>query len=348
MPQTHTRLSVYSLSHFFVDLCCALLVYRVVGRAASPAEIYLIYNYCAFALQMPVGLIADHLNRNAVVASLGCLLVGLSFVFCAHPLPAIIIAGIGNALFHVGGGVDVLNDSGKKAAALGIYVSPGALGLFFGGNLGKGEGFPPAGGALIMLLCAALIAVMAHKTHVWKRAQNLPLSFAGTASFDVLLPALCLFLVVVLRSYAGMTMRFDWKSTGNWGLIATLAVMLGKCAGGFVMDRLGARLTSLLSLAAAAVLFTFSGNPFAGTAAIFLFNMTMPITLWALAQRMSGCKGFSFGLLTLALFLGFVPVGLGYAEASSNWMLTSMCILSALLMLPGVSSLRKGRARHAA
>lgn len=337
MHPSHTRLTVYSLAHFLVDLCCALLMFRITPAASDAALLFLVYNYCAFALQMPIGLLADRLDCNALVAAAGCALVALSFALSSLPMAAVVTAGLGNALFHVGGGVDVLGDSGKKAAALGVYVSPGALGLFFGTMLGKGE-FPLLFGAVMMLAALAAILIMAQCTGVLRASHNAPLSFRGMARFDVLLPALCLFLVVVIRSYAGMTMRFDWKSMGNWALIATLAVMLGKCAGGFAMDLLGARTASLLSLAAAAVLFFFADNPYAGVAAIFLFNMTMPVTLWALAQRMPGCKGFSFGLLTFALFLGFAPVGLDLSSASANWLLAALCVLSALLMLPGVET----------
>ena len=84
------------------------------------------------------------------------------------------------------------------------------------------------------------------------------------------------------------------------------------------------------------MLFWFADSPYAGVAAIFLFNMSMPMTLCALARRMPGCKGFSFGLLTFALFLGFLPVGLGAVSSSPNWLLASLCALSALLMLPGL------------
>ena len=40
--------------------------------------------------------------------------------------------------------------------------------------------------------------------------------------------------------------------------------------------------------------------------------MTMPITLWAVARVMPGAKGFTFGLLTFALFLGFLPSWMGW------------------------------------
>ena len=122
MHSTRTRLSVYSAAHFLVDLCCALLMFRIAPASPNAALLFLVYNYCAFALQMPFGLLADRLNRNALVAASGCALVAFSFALPSVPLAAVIAAGLGNALFHVGGGVDVLNDSGKKAAALGFLL----------------------------------------------------------------------------------------------------------------------------------------------------------------------------------------------------------------------------------
>ena len=40
--------------------------------------------------------------------------------------------------------------------------------------------------------------------------------------------------------------------------------------------------------------------------------MTMPVTLWAAARALPGAKGFAFGLLTFALFLGYLPAYLGW------------------------------------
>lgn len=133
-----TRLTVYSASHFLVDFGCALLIFRTVSASGDPTVLFILYNYCAFALQMPVGLLADKLNRNALMAAAGCALVALGCAFSAVPLAAAAISGVGNALFHVGGGVDVLDDSGGKASSLGVFVSPGAAGLFLGTMLGKG------------------------------------------------------------------------------------------------------------------------------------------------------------------------------------------------------------------
>ena len=52
--------------------------------------------------------------------------------------------------------------------------------------------------------------------------------------------------------------------------------------------------------------------------------MTMPITLWAAARLMPGGKGFAFGLLTFALFLGYIPTALGLTlrvRASAAWLM---------------------------
>ncbi|MBV7276085.1 hypothetical protein I6U48_24655 [Clostridium sp. PL3] len=48
---------------------------------------------------------------------------------------ALIISGLGNAFFHVGGGVIILNLRPGKASLPGIYVAPGAMGLLISAPL---------------------------------------------------------------------------------------------------------------------------------------------------------------------------------------------------------------------
>ena len=146
--------------------------------------------------------------------------------------------------------------------------------------------------------------------------------------------AALLFLVVVLRSYGGMAAAFPWK-TGIWSWLAVAAVVLGKTCGGFAADHWGAQKASALSLLLAAFLFCLSRHPICGILALFCFNMTMPITLYALAQAMPDCKGFSFGLLTFALFLGFLPVYLG-ASSVGGVIMAVISLISAALLLPGL------------
>ncbi len=261
---------------------------------------------------MPLGLLADRWNRNAVCAASGCCLAALSYLFGGVPLVGALTAGIGNALFHVGGGIDILNLSEKKAGALGIFVSPGAFGIFFGTLLGKQNLLLPALPALILLVAAVGILAVCHASRHSFLSGNAPVGFEGIGLSGASTGVLCLFLVVCLRSYAGMMMSFPWKSEGYWSILLLCAVAFGKAAGGLLADKAGFVRASVYSLGLCSVLFLLSANPAVGVAAVFLFNMTMPITLWAVVRIIPGAKGFSFGLLTFGLFLGFLPAYLGY------------------------------------
>ena len=55
-------LALYSLTHLWVDLSCALLVFRTMAGEENFVLCLLLYNFCAFALQMPLGLLADRLD----------------------------------------------------------------------------------------------------------------------------------------------------------------------------------------------------------------------------------------------------------------------------------------------
>src|SRR5665648_840312 len=45
---------------------------------------------------------------------------------------AVILAGLGNAMFHLGAGAQVLRQGLSRAAPAGLLVAPGALGLALG------------------------------------------------------------------------------------------------------------------------------------------------------------------------------------------------------------------------
>jgi FSR family fosmidomycin resistance protein-like MFS transporter len=321
--------AVYAASHFLVDFACAFLMFRSIAGAQDAYVYVLLYNFFAFAVQMPLGLLADRCNRNALFAACGCVLVAIAYG-CA-PALACVVLGLGNALFHIGGGVDILNHSESKSAALGIFVSPGAFGVYFGTILGSGSGAFTAYILAALLLFAALIFAMP------RTSNNATVSLRGGRG--VLFTAVCLFLVVCLRSYAGMTMNFAWKA--RWGIPFIFAVVFGKTLGGFAADRFGMMKTSVLSLGVAALLFFFSAMPLPGVIAVLLFNMTMPVTLWALAKRMPGAKGFSFGLLTFALFLGFLPVYLGAGHPPNVvWVFSAVAVLSLVLLTVGLRKVK--------
>ena len=295
----------YSLGHFMVDFACAFLIFRMVYGTEDWHLSLLLYNFCAFALQMPFGLLADRLNRNAICAGIGCGLVALAYGSFGIPIGAAMIAGVGNGLFHIGGGIDVLHISNRSPKYLGVFVSPGAIGIYLGTMFGKQGSFPEIVMILGLLLSITLILTVCH-TRAFL-SENMPVSFDCISSSKVFIAVICLFLVVCMRSYIGMILSFPWKTQGYLSTILVIAVAVGKLTGGFLAQRLGVKRAAILSLGLSTVFFMFSDIPVLGVLAMLTFNMTMPITLWAVAKLIPGAKGFSFGLLTFGLFLGFLP-----------------------------------------
>ena len=330
--------AIYSAVHFLVDFACAFLMFRRISQSPDWYTRVLLYNFCAFAMQLPIGVIADRINRNHLVAGAGCIMVAAGYGLAGLPTAAAIVIGLGNGMFHIGGGIDVLN-IGTNIAPLGIFVSPGAFGVYFGTILGKGT-TPAALQDQIVLLAVAVIIIVAavsivaaHRAWPGSYIENAP--FSPEAPPSALILTACMFLVVCLRSYVGLAINFPWKGIGYWGLGLVCATVFGKAAGGFLSDRFGPRITAVVSLGFAALLFLIPQIPPAGVAAVLLFNMSMPITLWGVAKLFPRAKGFSFGLLTFALFLGFLPIHLG-VSAPPFWLFTPLAAVSLLLLVIGL------------
>ena len=334
-------MTVYSFAHFAVDFFCAFLMFRFIAGTPGAYPCVFLYNFCAFALQMPLGIIADRVNKNYLFAVWGCLLVGLAYLLTSVPVLAVLVIGVGNALFHIGGGIDVLNISEKRLSALGLFVSPGAFGVYLGTLLSQGSIMPGLFIPLVLPAVAVMI-LLVYRAQRKTYPRNAPLSLEGVGSGGALVAVACFFLVVCLRSYVGLSLDFPWKGIGIGGIALICAVVFGKTIGGFAADRFGVTRTACISLGVAAFLFLFPTIPLAGVAAVLLFNMTMPLTLWGLAKIMPGAKGFAFGLLTFGLFLGFVPVYLGVeGQMNAPWLFTLLGAVSLALLWLGLRRVKQ-------
>lgn len=164
-------------------------------------------------------------------------------------------------------------------------------------------------------------------------------TFPGIA---VLVSVCFLMLTVVIRSYLGSEMNFPWKSIPFLSFVSVLSVVSGKAFGGILADKYGIAPVVIISLTVAAILFVFSfESPIAGSAAILLFNITMPLTLTLIARQSKRKYGFSFGLTTFALSMGFVLTVFqkGHIDDSSVFVLG--CVVSLVLIISGFVLFKK-------
>lgn len=335
----------YSLMHAVVDMSCAVLFSTVAVKAGlTPVQAAIgivVYDIVAFALQLPFGAIADRWNKNALVSAIGCILIALAFGIQGTGIAACVVAGLGNALFHVGGGIDVLNISEGKASLPGAYVATGAMGLYLGT---KAEYLSLTRWMMVIALIASagLLVWVYRKAKRDYKINNAPCTLrfhperVSTGAFVVVG---CLLLTICVRGGLGLAMNFPWNNSFGIGLISVSAVVLGKAIGGIVGDRFGWLRTAVTSLGASAVLFFFAYDSMVcGLLALVLFNMTMPITLTALANLFPNRKGAAFGATTFALVGGALPVLFGYRDVfSARPVLIAATAASALFLWLGLT-----------
>lgn len=330
---------LYSSIHFVIDFSCAILVTNIITpQLTGSFSLFLaivIYNFFAFAIQLPIGILADKFNKNAICSALGCILVILAFVISKFGIISCLIAGIGNAMFHIGGGIDVLNISNKKATLPGIFVSTGALGIFGGSNFFK-IGFNIEYFLILILILSTISLIWLYK-QIKDKLNNKEPIIPNITKKEIIVIS-CLILTVCLRSYVGAILSFSWKANYILALLFVIGVILGKMLGGILGDKFGFSKVSICSLILSAILFTMAFNSsICGILGVLLFNMTMPITLSALANILDNNKGMAFGLLTFALFLGALPIFLGYEKELFNPLgLFTVTIISAVILSLGL------------
>ncbi|MGV8172484.1 MAG: hypothetical protein ACP5OA_07375 [Candidatus Woesearchaeota archaeon] len=321
-----SNLSVYGLTHAVIDAACAAAAFSLVTLNRISPEYFVLlvvaYNLIAFGIQPLFGLLFDRLQKPKLSALIGACLTITALLFASHyPLVAVILAGLGNALFHIGGGTISLNLIKNKATAPAIFVAPGAIGLLIGTMVGKSEHFSIWPFILIISFLTIIIYFLRHPSIEYDTSNIKKINYLE-------LTIILLFLVIAVRSFIGTIMVFPWKSNILLLIILTCAIVLGKAFGGILGDRFGWTRTAVFSLIVSAPLLAFGSNsPFLAILGIFLFNMTMPITLVAISNMLPGRPGFSFGLTTLALILGVIPTYIPLNELFKQKMIILIVIL---------------------
>jgi len=317
-----TNLAVYGFAHAIVDASCMLLIFGGLDVKANLLFYIILYNCLAFGLQMPFGLILDKLQIPKICAMIGCTLLIIALIFPYYPLMAIITAGIGNALFHIGGGTISLNLKPGKASIPGVFVAPGGIGLFAGLLISKYYGFPYKSFIIILLATTILIYFLKKPAISYSTKTEKPINYLILTVFFVL-------ITICIRSVAGFAVYFPWKSDVSLLVVLTISIAFGKGLGGYIADYFGWIKVAVGCLLISALL-TFWGAkfPLFGILGMFLFNFTMPVTLVAISNMLPGKPGFSFGLTTLAILVGVVPTYL----SPNNFPLNDIFILLLILV----------------
>ena len=302
-----------ALLHFLVDglcLCCLyLLIYPfspfIIQHFIS---VFIIYNVLAFLTQPLTGLWADRMRDkhwmlllSVVLLALAVLTMSFHSSFSCYLVP--VLAGMGNSLFHVWGGKQVVLKAGNDMRALGLFVSTGAFGLAFS------MVFSSMSLLFVFLLAISLLAV--GYVRLEKRDEGLEIN-SGPSS----LPSggvgggFLLFLIiafVVFRSFMGESFSSAIVKNDMVVLLIGLTAMLGKMAGGWLACRFGVVwMMAAVLMVALLCLLCRSSERYVMLTGLFAINCTMPVTLYWANNLLKGREGLAFGLLAAALIPGYL------------------------------------------
>ena len=288
-------LTANSAAHLLVDAVCASAV--VSAAAADLLTVFILYNTFAFSTQCVLGLLTDRYGHCRILAPAACFWVALCG---ALPLQATWIAvmiGLGNSLFHVSAGSTVMEISDGRAAPLGFFVAPGALGVF------AGKVFPWFRTVFCILLTLTALWLLAEYRLERKQPVSVPDEEEPTREY--LGMALLLLLAVMTRAIGGSVAVISRQLMTWQNALLIFTVFAGKSLGGIISDRIGIRKMTGISLPIAAILILITGRSFtAGTVGQFLLNLSMPVTLFLIYRCLPKAPGFSFGLAASALWPG--------------------------------------------
>ena len=326
------RLLTHTVAHAAIDFSCFFVLFARFTPHVQPSQQialgFLLYNLLAFGLQPLFGFVCDYF-RGFPAAPAGCLVTLIGVCLPQEGAwVALVLCALGNAWFHVGAGADTLLSSYGHMWHSGLFVSSGALGVAAGTLAGRG-GLSVA--VPILLLAAVLLAEW------WLPTQyGISLTRFWSFSGKVGLPAAFALLLcaVAIRGFAGAIVPMPWNTTAGHLLLAAGAAALGKLLGGILADVFGARHTAVLSLLLSAPLLCFfHDQPALCAIGLVLFNIPMPVTLCVVADLLPFNPGLAFGLTTLGLLVGTVPVFLIPLDALPAELLLLLLTLCAALCL---------------
>lgn len=313
VTSTQGAAALYGVVHLLVDATTVSVALRTSNiHALSPTQAFalvLAYDVLAFGSQVLLGFGVDRWWDPKAAMRLGLLFTIASVPSASvHPLLALMLAGAGNALFHLGAGALVLARGLEKASPAGLFVAPGALGLAFGLTYGRLPDLGPLWPLAVASALAFAATWLVSAPDLERRSGVVTEGAPSAPSRTIALALSLLLLSVAVRSLVGLSATRG-VAPSAWLLFAVpLVAFAGKISGGYLADRFGWIATSVGALLLSCPLIVFGANHVGLLlTGLLLFQLTMPVTLTATARLMPHSLATAFGWTCLALVVGALP-----------------------------------------
>ena len=299
---------IYSYIHFITEIACFYFLTKVTNYSNFVWLIPFIYDGMAFVPQALIGYINDKYQKK-VFSMFGTIFIILAFLLYfstnLSTYISLIILCIGNAFIHINGAEITLKASEGKLSHSAIFVAGGSFGVITGKLLANTS--IPFG--CIIVLCLTMIPFI-KLTEIYNTPKLNCEKFNFTnKKINSYIIIFFTILIVIVRGYLGYGLPTAWNKTIVQTIILYFTMGIGKALGGILSDAYGIKKIAVLSTLLAIPFLCLGDNQMLiSLIGVMFFSMTMPITLGILVSVLKKTPGLAFGLTTIGLFLGTVPI----------------------------------------
>lgn len=323
----------HGLNDFTAGYMLGNLLYLDLGFT-NIAVGFLVYNTLAFGGQYFAALLLRKVSNTKMVITASAAANFLAVViFSFLPQLSLVLAGCASAVYHVAGGAACIREN--KAAPIGVFAAPGIVGLALAGYFAY---LHSDLWLVLSFVCAAFLLLVQflslHETGSQPQSNGVKVH-AAIDRHDLMM--ILLLGIIALRSAVWNIFQVIHEHHYTWLLAIAFSAFAGKIAGGWISDRVGWKLYSLVSLATAMPLLSFFKEE------IILFCIGIGLLQSAIpantAMMIEYCKGqkekgvaLSFGTAIVAGIVLTAPVEVFAVNAFIFWLLLVLLLFSIVLL----------------
>lgn len=295
---------LYFYIHFITEIVCFYFLNIITNGSNIIWLIPFIYDGLAFVPQPIIGYINDKYPKLNI-SLIGCVLLLLGLIIYILNtgifLPLIIIC-LGNCCLHIGGAETTLRNSKGKLSHSALFVGGGSFGVITGKLLSNIISIYWLFPLVITMIPFIMLASTYNDNNTSEfNYHNKKLNYGLIILLTV--------FVVTVRGYMGYGIPTSWNKTVFQTILLYFTMGIGKSLGGILADIFGVKKIAILSTLLAIPFLCFGDNyMLISLIGVMMFSMTMSITLAVLTSVLKNTPGLAFGLTTIGLFLGTVPM----------------------------------------
>lgn len=303
---------LYFYIHFITEIISFFVMSRIIGNNTFLWMCPFLYDSLAFVPQSIIGYISDKYPKiNIGLIGVLLLIFGLiSFFIDLFPgkYIEIIFLCLGNACIHINGAEVTLRSSEGKLSHSAIFVSGGSFGVITGKLLARTH----TSLIVMTLLGLTMIPFILLAEYYRKESDEKQPCQKFNYHSKKIKPEIIILLavfIVIIRGYMGYGLPTAWNKTTIQMVLLFCTMGTGKALGGILSDAFGMKRVAISSMLLALPFLLIGDNMMlVSLIGVLLFSMTMSITLGLLVSVLKRNPGLAFGLTTIGLFLGTVPI----------------------------------------